>query len=244
MEDKRLDQYVNETFQTGREKAKELIKNEKVVVDGKIITKPSFLVLDNFNVQIIEDDYNKYVSRGAFKLLQAIEKFDINLENKKCIDVGSSTGGFSDVMLQNGAKSVLAVDTGTDQLHEKILSNDKVTSRENTNILEIFEKDYGKFEFATIDVSFVSIKKIIPHVTTLLENGATCVFLIKPQFEVGKKGLSKKGVVKDLKDRENVVLEIVALCENVGFTDIYTIKSDTVGHAGNVEYLCYLKFGG
>ncbi len=134
---------------------------------------------------------NAYVSRGAYKLIQAIEDFNINIEALRCIDVGASTGGFTDVLVQNNAKEVYSVDTGTLQLHEKLRKCTKVISKENTNILDISSDECGFFDFVSIDVSFVSIKKIIPHVRTLLNPNASCVFLIKPQFEVGRNKLNK-----------------------------------------------------
>lgn len=238
----RLDKYINSTFNTGREKAKELINNGEVLVNGIVLKKPSFMVCEEDVVTIERVDYNKYVSRGAYKLLQAIEEFSIEIDGLRCIDIGASTGGFTDVMLQHGAKSVFCVDTGKDQLHEKILSDDRVTSYENTNILDIDSTEYGKFEFATIDVSFVSIKKIIPHAVTLLEKNATVVFLVKPQFEVGKSGLNKKGVVKNIKDREKALNEVIELLGVLGFSNIKFITSETVGHSGNIEYLVSAKY--
>lgn len=232
----RLDIYLNNKFNTGREKAKELIKNHKVLVDGNIVIKPSFEI-DNNLVEIIEKDYNKYVSRGAYKLLQAIEEFGIDVSGKRCIDIGSSTGGFSDVLIEYDAKQIYCVDTGTNQLHEKIKNNAKVVSLENTNILDISCKEYGTFEFVSVDVSFVSIKKLIPHIKTLTENNTKCVFLVKPQFEVGKSKLNKKGIVKSEKDREKAVSEVVMLCDTLGFNNIKVSVSNTVGHSGNIEYL-------
>ncbi len=239
----RLDTFLNNEFNTGREKAKELIKNEKVVVDDVVVTKPAFDVLENMSVTILEEDFNKYVSRGAYKLLQAIEEYELNVTGKKCIDVGASTGGFTDVLVQHGAKSVFAVDTGSEQLHLKLKENNIVTSLENTNILNIKKDDYGLFEVMTCDASFVSIKKLLTHMSTLLETGATCVFLVKPQFEVGQSKLNRKGVVRDIKDRENALKEVVDLCSVLGFTDIKTTISKTVGHSGNIEYLLVCNWG-
>lgn len=242
MENLRLDKYLNENFGVGREKAKELIKNEKVLVNGKVEKKPSLEVSSECVVEIIEEDYNKYASRGAYKLLQAINDFNINIEGKRCLDVGASTGGFTDVMLEYGATEILAVDTGTNQLHEKLLNNDKVISLQNTNILNVNANSFGKFSFVTIDVSFVSIMKIIPHVATLLEDDTTCVFLVKPQFEVGQKGLNKKGVVKSDSLREKALTDVIDFCKTLGFTDVKYVKSETIGHSGNIEYLVYLKY--
>lgn len=238
----RLDKYVNSNFETGREKAKELINNGEVLINGVVCKKPSFIVCENDDVTILKTDYNKYVSRGAYKLLQAMEEFSVSIDGLRCIDIGASTGGFTDVMLEHGAKSVLCVDTGKDQLHDKILNDDRVTSYSNTNILDIHSNEFGKFDFATIDVSFVSIKKIIPHVVTLLENNATVIFLVKPQFEVGKSGLNKKGVVKNVKDRERTLNEVIELLDVLGFMDIKSVTSETVGHSGNIEYLVYAKY--
>ncbi len=235
----RLDIYLNDKFNTGRERAKELIKDDKVLVNNKIIKKPSFEVTDDMEVKIVEDDYNKYVSRGAFKLLQAITEFDINVKGKKCLDVGASTGGFTDVLVQNGAEKVYSVDTGTSQLHEKLKQNENIISLENTNVLNISKNDYGLFDIITVDVSFVSITKIIPHLLTLMNENCNCVFLVKPQFEVGKNKLNKKGVVKNPKDREKVLEDVVMLCNTLQLKNIRFCVSDTVGHSGNIEYLLY-----
>ncbi len=232
----RLDLYLNTQFNTGREKAKELIKNGKVTVDNETVTKPSFEVNENV-VEIIDKDFDKYVSRGAYKLLQAIDEFSISPESLRCIDVGASTGGFTDVLIQNGALEVYSIDTGTLQLHDKLKSNPKVKSFENTNILDINSSEFGLFQFVTVDVSFVSIKKIIPHLKTLMSENATCVFLVKPQFEVGKNKLNKKGVVKSQRDREQVLSEVSDFCKVLGFKNIKTTVSKTVGHSGNIEYL-------
>lgn len=234
---KRLDSYVNEQFNTGREKAKELIKDGKIIVNNKVILKPSYEVSEDDDIVINEIDYNKYVSRGAYKLLQAIEEFDIKVDGKICIDIGASTGGFTDVLLQCGATKVVSVDTGTLQLHHKLRTNPKVVSLENTNILSLSSEEIGKFDIMTVDVSFVSIKKIMPHIITLMNNGCECIFLVKPQFEVGQNKLNKKGVVKNIKDREKVLAEVIELCKVLNLKDIKTNVSNTVGHSGNIEYL-------
>ncbi len=238
----RLDIYLNEKFNTGREKAKELIKNNLVEVDGKIVSKPSFDILEDVEVKILNEDFNKYVSRGAYKLLQAIDEFSVNPLGKRCIDVGASTGGFTDVLIQSGAKEVYSVDTGTLQLHEKLRNDEKVISLENTNILDIKSEQHGVFDFVGVDVSFVSIKKILPHLTTILNKEAECVFLVKPQFEVGRSKLNKKGVVTNKKDREKALDEVMELCKTLGFNNIKSIKSNTVGHSGNIEYLVVCRF--
>ncbi len=238
----RLDLYLNSNYNTGREKAKELIKDGKVLVDGVVIEKPSFIVLDNV-VEITEKDFDKYVSRGAYKLLQAMEEFDLSVSGKRCIDVGASTGGFTDVLVQNNAMEIYAIDTGTLQLHERLKSNKKIVSMENTNILEITSDRFGLFDLITVDVSFVSIKKIIPHLKSLANPHADCVFLIKPQFEVGKNKLNKKGIVKNPKDRVYAVKDIIEFCKILGFYNIKTSESKTVGHGGNIEFLLVCKRG-
>lgn len=239
----RLDTFLNDNFNTGREKAKELIKNSKVLVDDKIINKPSFEIINVKNIIILDDDYNKYVSRGAYKLVQAIDEYSIIIKDKKCLDVGSSTGGFTDVLLQNDAEIVFSVDTGKDQLHHKLKENIRVKSFESTNILNFTNELYGLFDIVTCDVSFVSIKKLLPHLTTLLNKGSDCVFLVKPQFEVGKNKLNKKGIVKDNKDRENALKEVVEICKILGFENIRSSVSKTVGHGGNIEYLLVCQWG-
>ncbi len=233
----RLDIYLNNEFNTGREKAKELIKTENVLVNNEVVTKPAFEITENDEVKILDEDFDKYVSRGAYKLIQAIDEFDLKVDGKKCLDVGASTGGFTDVLIQSNAEKVYAVDTGTSQLHEKLKQNNKIISLENTNILDIKEDDYGLFDIVTVDVSFVSITKIIPHLVNLMNTDCQCVFLVKPQFEVGKNKLNKKGVVKNPKDRETALNDVVNLCRNLGFRNIKSTISNTVGHSGNIEFL-------
>ncbi len=239
----RLDLYLNTKFNTGRERAKELIKSEQVTANDKVITKPSFEVTDEMTICILDDEFNKYVSRGAYKLLQAIETCDLKVEGLRCIDVGASTGGFTDVLIQSGAKEVYSIENGTLQLHDKLRNNDKIISMENTNILDVFSEKVGKFDFACCDVSFISITKIIPQINSLLNDNAKAVFLVKPQFEVGKNKLNKKGVVTDKKDRENALNIVIELCEALNFKNIVTMESETKGHSGNIEYLLVCSKG-
>lgn len=220
-----------------RNKATELIKSNKVKCDGEIITKPSFNVLDFHKIELLEDDF--YVSRAAYKLkffLQELKNFD--LRDKNALDIGSSTGGFTQILLENEIKKVTCVDVGTNQLHERIKYNDKINFFENTDIRN-FESD-EIFDIVTCDVSFISILNIIDAINTLASKNI--IILFKPQFEVGSNvKRDKKGIVKDnnaiQKARDNFLNKTNILNWTLKYSNISKLQ----GKDGNVEEFFYFS---
>lgn len=241
---------VNKGFAKSREKAKELIKNGSVYINNIMQTKPSVCVDEQSNIEI-RGEIQKYVSRGGYKLEKALDVFKIDLNNLTCIDIGASTGGFTDCMLQNGASLVYAVDVGHDQLDETLLKDERVVSLEGINF-RYLDKDefYANLKsvfsideracFASCDVSFISLKYIIPVAYDVLSDNGEMVCLIKPQFEAGKEYLNKKGVVKDKKIHVKVIREVLEFAENTGFFVKGLDFSPIKGPEGNIEYLMYL----
>ena len=237
---KRIDVLLFEkNYYNSREKAKEAIKSSKVKLNGQLVTKPSLEVEENCEFETLPFSF---VSRGGIKLQKAIETFKIDLKDKVVLDIGASTGGFTEVCLKNGAKKVYAVDTGKDQLDEALKTNSKVVNLEQTNYLNL---DCSKFniDFVVIDVSFVSLTKILPKVATDFKN-VGLVALIKPQFEVGLEYAKKhKGIVKDEKMHKKVLENIKNLLKNLNFSIFGEIESPIKGGDGNKEFLIYCKLG-
>ena len=234
----RLDLVVKDKYNFSREYAKEIIFKGYVLVDSKVVYKPSFKIDDKDSIEILENAYPKYVSRGGFKLEKAITTFNINLEDKKCMDIGASTGGFSDCMLQSGAKLVYAIDVGTSQLNSTILENDKIISLENTDI-RTFELDQ-KFDFISIDVSFISIIKILDKIKYFLNENGEAIILIKPQFEVGKDNIDRNGIVKNKNLHIKTIENIVSACQERELFIKGITYSPIKGSKGNIEYLLYI----
>lgn len=240
----RLDVYLSEKNLTkSRAAAAALIKAGAVLVNGKVVEKSAFEVGENDDVKIVGETL-KYVGRGGLKLEKALEIGKIDLNGKTCLDIGASTGGFTDCMLQNGAKMVYAVDVGTNQLAEKLRSDARVISLENTDIRDFFLN--SEVDFIGTDVSFISLKLVLPHIFRLLKKDGKAVVLVKPQFEagtssVGRKALSKKGVVTDEKARLKIVAEVKNFAVQCGFAVLLTEKSPITGGSGNVEYLMILE---
>ncbi len=224
----RLDIYLQNNNNITRTKAQELIKNGEVKVNNEVVLKPSYLVSLSDTVEILNNF--KYVSRAGLKLEDAINSFNLNFKDKTIIDVGSSTGGFTDCSLKYGAKMVYAYDVGTNQMVEELKSNSKVKLFENTNILNV-EKQTG--DFLLIDVSFTSVLPIIKHVSEWSNN---FVILFKPQFEVGQKHL-KKGIVKDEKIVLKKLNEIIIELEKLNIKVRKYKKTLIKGKKGNQEYL-------
>ena len=184
----------------------------------------------------------KYVSRGGLKLEKAVEVFNIDFKDKVCIDIGASTGGFTDLMLQNGAKKVFAVDCGTNQLDYKLRTNEQVIVMENTNARYLTRDDIGDdiIDIITVDVSFISLTKILPVIKEILKIEGESVLLIKPQFEAGKELVEKKGVVRDKKIHMQVIKQVIEFCINNNFCINGLDFSPIKGPAGNIEYLLYI----
>lgn len=238
----RLDTYLSEKgLCKSRAAAQELIKSGGVSVNGKPAVKNSLEVSDGDDVRIDEAKKLKYVGRGGLKLESALKLWEIPLDGKICIDVGASTGGFTDCMLQHGAARVFAVDVGSGQLAGALRSDPRVVSLENTDIREFAPPDKAQADFIGADVSFISQRLILPHIFRLLKSGGAAVVLVKPQFEAGRSSLNKKGIVTSEKTRQECVREIQKTAEQCGFAIIGTEKSPITGGDGNIEYLLALK---
>lgn len=237
----RLDtELVQRSLAKSRTVAQGLIKDGIVYVNGIQAQKPSCEVAESDEITV-KGDLPRYVGRGGIKLEKAITDFNITLKDCTCIDIGASTGGFTDCMLQNGAKLVYAVDVGTDQLDDKLRNDKRVVSLENLDIRNAADKLPEKADFITIDVSFISLRLVLPAAKKLIKPGGSIVALIKPQFEVGKSGLGKHGVVKDETLRQQAADGIKLFAADLGFTVNSVITSPITGGEGNIEYLIYLS---
>ncbi len=236
----RLDQYLveNNYFQT-RNKAQINIKNKAIKVNGKIIDKPSYNVLDTDTIEIIEDNTLKYVSRGGLKLECAINTFNLDFKDKVVLDIGSSTGGFTDCALSHGARLVYAVDVGTNQLADKLREDKRVESYENTNILDLINFN-EIIDIILLDCSFVSISNLIKAITYYLNDNNYLVLLIKPQFELGNIYL-KNGIVKDKKLHLKVLNKIEEVLNKSNLYINKITKSKVLGTDGNQEFLAIIS---
>ena len=245
---KRLDLILTEKKLAGsRTAAQRLIASGSVRVNGITAEKASELFdgeTDSFEVSG-DAEVLKYVGRGGFKLETAVEEFGIPLENKVCIDIGASTGGFTDCMLRYGAKRVYAVDVGTAQLAEKLRRDSRVISLEKLDIRNATDNDLPeKADFICIDVSFISLKLILPCALSFLKPSGSCTALIKPQFELGKKHIGKNGVAKDPKIHKSVTEDIRAFAEDLGCRVVGVTRSKIDGGDGNREFLMYFTYPG
>lgn len=236
----RLDKelFIKGLFES-RTRATEEIKSGHVKVNGTVIKKPSHLVSEQDLIEVIGIIHN-FVSRGGLKLQKMVEECNIDLRDKICLDIGASTGGFTDYMLQQGAKFVYSVDVGTNQLHPSLKEHSNVFSMEQTNILDCDKNQFLPIHFITIDVSFVSILRILEHVVTLAQPHSEFVCLIKPQFEVGRKWVGKQGIVKD-KKAHIMCLDMILSRIRENFDVHGLIPSPIQGGDGNIEYLIYFK---
>ena len=241
----RLDLYITEKgLARSREQAKELIKSGKVLIDGKVTEKPAFDVTDANTIEVSAEAL-KYVGRGGLKLEKAVAEFSLNLDRKVCTDIGASTGGFTDCMLQNGAALVYAVDVGHGQLDRKLLQDKRVISMEGSDVRNLTAADFeNPPDFISADVSFISLKLILPKISELLPESGEAVVLIKPQFEAGRSAIGKNGVVKDRKAHIRVLEEIVLFCPSAGLSVQGIVPSPITGGSGNREYLAHIKKGG
>ena len=238
----RLDVYlVDKGLVESREKGKAMIMAGVVFVDNQKVDKAGFQVKDGMNVGV-RGETLKYVSRGGLKLEKAMENFDITLQGKICADIGASTGGFTDCMLQNGATKVFAVDVGYGQLAWKLRTDEKVINLERTNFRYCTKEQIpDDLDFASVDVSFISLTKILPVLKTLMKLDGECVCLIKPQFEAGKEKVGKKGVVREASTHLEVVEKIKDFSLEIGFSVLNLEFSPIKGPQGNIEYLIHLK---
>lgn len=238
----RLDQLVFDLgFTDSRERAKTTIMSGLVFVNGQRVDKPGTAVSPESKIEV-HGDALPFVSRGGYKLDKALKVFPIDPNGKTCIDCGASTGGFTDVLLQHGAKKVYAVDVGYGQLAWKLRTDERVVNLERTNLRYVTNEQIPELmDLAVMDVSFISIKLVIPAVKALLKPDADFVCLIKPQFEAGREEVGKKGVVRDSAVHERVINSILEFVPEAGFTCLGLDYSPIKGPEGNIEYICYLK---
>lgn len=226
---------------SSRERAKTIILEGQVYIGGKTVRKASEKFLENLDIDI---DVNPlvYVSRAGLKLEKAIEEFDLNLKDMIVMDIGSSTGGFTECMLAEEAKKVYAIDVGKDQLVDKLRNDSRVVVMEETNIRNLTREEIdGEIDFISIDVSFISLKLVLPIAVKFLKDGGELVALVKPQFEVGKANIGKKGIVKDEKLHVNVLESIIKFCNELDLKVKDLTFSPIVGSKGNIEFLIYIK---
>ena len=245
MKGKRLDQRLFELgLAESREKAKATIMSGIVYVNGQKSDKPGTQVSDDAEI-VVRGNACPYVSRGGFKLAKALEVFPVEPAGKVCIDCGASTGGFTDVLLKNGAAKVYAVDVGYGQLAWQLRQDSRVVVMERTNARALTPDMFPEsMDLGVMDVSFISIRLILPALHGLLKPGGEVVCLIKPQFEAGKSDVGKKGVVRDKAVHERVLREMCEFFPTAGYTLLGLDYSPIRGPEGNIEYLAYLKADG
>lgn len=222
---------------SSRSQAKSLIEKGDVLFNGKVITKAGELIETDTQIEI---KVPLYVGRGAFKLEKALEEFKINPQNMVGLDVGASTGGFTEVLLMNGARKVYSIDVGHDQLAQKLREDSRVINLEGTNIKDLHELD-ELGDLAVMDLSFISITKVLENVRKLLKPKGQLIALVKPQFEAGLERLPKDGVVKDAKVRQEILDEVISFAQTHGWIHHKTILSPIEGKNGNVEFLSLLS---
>lgn len=238
----RLDVAVFERgFAETREKAKAMIMAGSVYLNGQKALKGGVNVKETDVIEV-RGAVNPFVSRGGLKLNKAVASFGLDLNDCICMDIGASTGGFTDCMLTNGAKKVYAIDVGYGQLAWKLRCDERVVNLERTNFRYVTREQVpDEVDFASVDVSFISLKLILPVMHTLLKDGGRSVCLIKPQFEAGKENIGKKGVVRDKSVHEDVVRNITEFASENGFRVIDVDFSPIKGPEGNIEYLMYIE---
>lgn len=238
----RLDIFLtqNNFFQT-RSKAVDAINQCAIYVDGKMIIKPSFLVDETNNIEVIKDTC-PYVSRAGLKLEKAINYFNIDFKNQVVLDIGASTGGFTDCSLKYGAKKVISVDVGSGQLNEKLLLDNRIVNLEKTNIINLDKKYFDEANIIVCDVSFVSGVYIFNNICDKIKQGTTIIWLIKPQFECGKDIAKKyKGIISDINLSLKIAKDALNSLNRTVFKIEGIVQSPIKGGDGNTEYLAYIK---
>lgn len=234
---------VEKGLAESRERAQKTIMAGLVYVEGERVDKPGTKV-DTGHEIIVKGNPIPYVSRGGLKLEKALKTLTIDLSEKRCMDIGASTGGFTDCMLQNGAKHVFSVDVGYGQLDWKLRNDPRVTNMERTNIRYVTEEQIGeKLDFLSIDVSFISLKLVLPVAISLLKDSGEMVFLIKPQFEAGREYMKKSGVIRDAKVHKQVLHQVMDKVTELGLLVDYLTYSPIKGPKGNIEFLAHAKIG-
>ncbi|MDF2566947.1 MAG: TlyA family rRNA (cytidine-2-O)-methyltransferase [Oscillospiraceae bacterium] len=232
---------VEQGLSPSREKAKAVIMTGNVLVDGEKQDKAGTLIKSH-SVITIKGDHLKYVSRGGLKLEKTIHKYSLSLLNCVCMDIGASTGGFTDCMLQNGASKVYSIDVGYGQLAWSLRTDERVVNLERTNVRYITHEQVPELcDFASIDVSFISLTLVLPVLYEFLKETGRAVVLVKPQFEAGKGKVGKKGVVREPEIHLEVILKILDFCKQIGFFVIDMEYSPIKGPEGNIEYLFYIQ---
>ena len=232
---------VKRNLADSREKAKAIIMSGNVFVEGQREDKAGTTFPEEVNIEV-RGHVLPYVSRGGLKLEKAMKEVHVTVDGKVCTDVGSSTGGFTDCMLQNGAKKVFAIDVGRGQLDWKLRQDPRVVCMEKTNIRYVTPEDIDDvLDFASVDVSFISLTKILEPARNLLRDGGQMVCLIKPQFEAGREKVGKKGVVRDKAVHLEVVERIVSFALEHGFSVLHLSYSPIKGPEGNIEYLVHIQ---
>ena len=232
---------VKRNLVESREKAKAIIMSGSIFVEGQREDKAGSTFSDEVSIEI-KGHVMPYVSRGGFKLEKAVANFDVNLQDKVCTDVGSSTGGFTDCMLQNGAKKVFAIDVGRGQLAWKLRNDERVVCMEKTNIRYVTPEDLGEhIDFSSIDVSFISLTKVLLPIRNYLKEDGQIVALIKPQFEAGREKVGKKGVVREKSTHYEVIELVLSYAVSIGFKVLALDFSPIKGPEGNIEYLVHLQ---
>ena len=235
----RLDIYLYQFgYLKSRQKAKSLIESKNVIIDGNVVTKPSFDVDENeeHNIEIVRDC--PYVSRGGLKLESILNHGNVSVDDKICVDIGASSGGFTDCLLKRGAQKVYAIDSGTNQLDPALKNDFRVLSIENYNARNLHFNDIGQLvDIITIDVSFISQTLIMPNALPLLKESGLYISLIKPQFEAGRANIGKGGIVKDKNARFLSVMRVIECANALSFKCNYLIESPITGGDGNIEYL-------
>ena len=235
---------VDRGLALSREKAKAIIMSGIVYVDGQKEDKAGSTFEDTVEIEV-RGNTLKYVSRGGLKLEKAMEEFGLTLNDKICMDVGASTGGFTDCMLQNGAVKVYSIDVGHGQLAWKLRNDERVVCMERTNMRYVTQDDLAdQIDFSSIDVSFISLTKILLPVKNLLVPKGEVVCLIKPQFEAGRDKVGKKGVVRDRKVHKEVIELVLDYAQSIGFVPLNLDFSPVKGPEGNIEYLLHIRNGG
>ena len=242
MEEERIDKIIMERkLVSSRVRAEELISKFGVLVSGKLISKPGKKVPVDAEIQLISEEI-PWVSKGALKLVAAIDEWSFDCTNKVFIDLGASTGGFTEVLLSKGAKKVFGVDVGSNQMHERIKTDERVINLEKTHARDLTEKQITEeIDGLVVDVSFISLEKVIPFVIRFLKPNADVVLLIKPQFELGRAFLSKGGIVKDVRQYPILLETIKSMCERNQLEWQAYIDSPILGGDGNKEFLGYFK---
>jgi 23S rRNA (cytidine1920-2'-O)/16S rRNA (cytidine1409-2'-O)-methyltransferase len=242
MKKERIDKLLHERgLADSRTKAQAMVMAGVVLVDERRVEKPSESFSPKADIRIKGDSpESRYASRGGLKLEKALAEFGVSVDGMVCLDVGASTGGFTDCLLQNGASRVVAVDAGTNQLVWSLRNDPRVEVREKTNARELKPEDLDTlFDLIVMDVSFISVTKILPALTPLLADGGRIIVLIKPQFEVGKGEVGKGGIVRDPEKHERVVKEVNEFAESIGLALLGLIESPILGAEGNKEFLAH-----